>query len=147
MGGSDILFELIFTLIYVFLDITQAAIVLLLTHMLLKARDEIYAVRAAAFASLGEPAPDHLTEERGYTSIFGIAGPLHIATILAAAVIAFVRVAGRLIYDIGYGAPTDGVDLAWMIFSYLSDIALAVLCWALIRFLCIRFLFSKGRRK
>ena len=143
MSGSDLLFELIFMLIYVLLDVTQAAIILLLTHMLRKRADEVYAVRAEAFAALGESAPDHLAGERANHSFWSMSGSLHIATVLSGVMIAFVRISGRLIYDIGYGAPTDSADLAWMIFSYLSDIALAVLCFSLIRLLCIRLLFPK----
>jgi hypothetical protein len=143
MSGSDLLFELIFMLIYILLDMTQAAIVLMLVHMLRKKQDDVYLVRAKALRALGEPAPDPLATEREDKNIFTMSGALHIATILAATVIAFVRIAGRLIYDIGYGAPADGIDLAWMIFSYLSDVALAVLCCALIRILCVRILFHK----
>ena len=136
--GSDLLFELIFMLIYILLDMTQAAIVLMLVHMLRKKQDAVYLVRAKALRALGEPAPDPLATEREHKNIFTMSGALHIATILSATVIA-----GRLIYDIGYGAPADGIDLAWMIFSYLSDVALAVLCCALIRILCVRILFHK----
>ena len=147
MSGSDILFELLFSAIYILLDVTQAAIVLVFAHMLRKQADAMYVVRAKALRVLDEPAPDPLAQERTCRSIFTMQGSLHTATLLAAALVAFVRVVGRMIYDIGYGAPTDGVDLAWMIFSYLADIALAVLCCALIRILCIRLLFPKSKMK
>ena len=42
MSGSDLLFELIFMLIYILLDMTQAAIVLMLVHMLRKKQDAVY---------------------------------------------------------------------------------------------------------
>ena len=141
-SGSDILFELIFIVVYILLDVTQAAVVLFVTHMLLRTRDAMYTVRAQALLSKGDCAPDPLVEERS-SSFWTMSGPLSAATLWAGALIAFVRVVGRAIYDIGYGAPTDGVDLAWMIVSYLADIALAVLCCALIRMLCLRLLFPK----
>ena len=147
MSGSDLLFELVFMLIYILLDVTQAASVLMLTHILRKKQDVVYLVRAKALQALGEPAPDPLTEDRESKTLFSMSGSLPIAAVLASVVIAFVRISGRLIYDITYGAPTDGVDLAWMIFSYLSDVALAVLCFALMRAFCIRILFPKDRKK
>ena len=146
-SGSDILFELIFIGVYILLDVTQAAVVLFAAHMLLRTRDEIYAVRTQALLSKGEDAPDPLAEERSHSSFWTMTGPLSAATLWAGGLIAFVRVAGRAIYDMGYGAPADGLDLAWMIVSYLADIALAVLCCALIRILCLRLLFPKQTHK
>ena len=141
---SDLAFELLFLLIYVLLDVTQVAVVLALTHMLLKSKDAAHEIRTKALVSLGKPVPDHLEEEAQQCNIVSMHGPLHKATLIGGAMIAFVRVGGRIIYDIGYGAPADGGDLAWMVFYYMTDIAIAILGCAAIRLICLRTLFPKN---
>ncbi len=131
---SDLVFELCFTGIYILLDVTQVAIVLLATHLLLRAEDAIYRVRARACLTKGEPLPSRGIEE----SALSLKGKLHAATLIAGGMILFVRLGGRMVYDIGNGAPVDGIDLAWMIFYYLTDIAIAVVCCFAIRYLIVR---------
>ncbi len=52
--------------------------------------------------------------------------PLHLAVLLSVSVFYAVQVYSRIRYDIFYGAPANGMDLAWMIFYYIADSALAV---------------------
>ncbi|MBE6530311.1 MAG: hypothetical protein E7680_06930 [Ruminococcaceae bacterium] len=51
---------------------------------------------------------------------------LHLSVLISIAVYYAIRLFERIRYDVFYGAPTGGGDLAWMIFYYLADILLAV---------------------
>ncbi len=51
--------------------------------------------------------------------------PLHLSVLLSVAVYYAVQLFGRIRYDLFYGAPVGGNDLAWMIFYYVADLALA----------------------
>lgn len=52
--------------------------------------------------------------------------PLHLSVLLSVAVYYLVQLFGRIRYDLFYGAPTDRIDLLWMIYYYAADFALAV---------------------
>ena len=53
--------------------------------------------------------------------------PLHISVCICIGIYyAVQRLLGRIIYDIYLGAPTNGADLAWMIFYYVADLVFAV---------------------
>ncbi|MBQ7337254.1 MAG: hypothetical protein IJW40_02245 [Clostridia bacterium] len=141
---SDLMFELLFLVIYVLLDVTQVAIVLVVTHLLLRREDEIYSVRTRALLASQQPLSDRVLHGMTSRSIFALRGPIHIATLISGGVVLFVRVVGRIIYDVGYGAPTDTADLLWMIFYYVTDIAIAIVCCFVVRYLVVRL--SLGKR-
>ena len=140
LDSSDLLLEIGYFLLYVLLDVTQLTVVLLVMHILQQKRDVQDAVRLGACRAKGIPVPDRLAEAIPGNSIFSIKGAVHAATLVGAGMILFVRMGGRIIYDIGYGAPADGADLAWMVLYYATDIAISVLCCAVIRALCVRIL-------
>ena len=139
IDADDIVFEIVFLVIYILLDVTQMTVILMITHLLLRRPDAMLLVRREALKCYdGSVDEDRVLACIPSRSIFALRGILHTATLCAGGMIAFVRVGGRIIYDITYGAPKDGKDLAWMIFYYLTDIAICVLCCALVRLLCIR---------
>ena len=143
---SDIWIELIFLAVYILLDVTQVSVVLVLSHLLLRGDDALYAVRVGAMLSRGDAAPDRADAVFSSFNAFSLRGSVSGATLAAGGVVAFVRLVGRIIYDVGYGAPTDGIDLAWMIFYYVSDIAIGVICIALIRWLMLRIYRSENKK-
>jgi hypothetical protein len=137
LDPDDLLAEFAFMAVYILLDLTLSAFVLGVTHLLLNREDTKYAIRSKALLSRGDTPTDRISELIPTSSIVGLRGPLNVATLVGGGLILLVRLGGRVIYDIGYGAPADVVDLAWMIFYYLSDIAVSVLCCSLIRFLTV----------
>lgn len=51
---------------------------------------------------------------------------LHLAVLLSIAAFYAVRLFGRIRYDVFYGAATGAQDMAWIVFYYAADLALAV---------------------
>lgn len=60
---------------------------------------------------------------------------LHRTAVWMGLIPAGLKMITRIIYDISYGAPTDGVDLMWMIVYYVIDILCAVVGYLVILFL------------
>lgn len=140
---SEIWIELVFLAVYILLDVTQVSVVLVLSHLLLRGDDALYEIRTNAMLARGDAAPNRADAVFSSFNVFSLRGCVSTAALAAGGVVAFVRVIGRIIYDISYGAPADGVDLAWMIFYYVSDIAIGVMCWALISWLTMRIYRSE----
>ncbi len=148
IDAEDLVFEIVFLLIYVLLDVMQVTIILLITHLLLRRSDAALLIRRQALSCYdGSVDEDRVQACMPSRSIFALRGVLHTATLCASGLIAFIRVGGRIISDITDGAPTDGTDMAWMIFYYLTDIAIAVLCAAVVRWICIRLCCPTESRK
>ncbi len=137
IAQDEIALQLGYFLEYALLDVAQVALVFLLTHLLLRRGDEIEKIRADALRAQGLCAPDHVNELFSTYRMFSFRGVVSHATLLATAVNALQVLSGRVLYDIGQGAPTDAEDLAWMVFYYTSDIAKAVLCCVAIRWICL----------
>jgi hypothetical protein len=70
--------------------------------------------------------------------------PLRGSSFLAALLLGVVRVGGRLIFDASYGAPTDAVDLLWMLAYYTVDILIAVACYFVLLAIIKRLSLTKA---
>ncbi len=57
-----------------------------------------------------------------FNKLYSKENPLQLAALIVALLISAIKVISRLIFDIGYGAPADIVDLLWMLAAYSSDI-------------------------
>lgn len=148
IDADDVIFEIAFRFIYILLDVTQMTLLLMITHLLLRRSDAMMMVRRQALNCYdGSVDEDRVLACIPTRSIFALRGVLHTATLCAGGMFAFVRVGGRIIYDVIDGAPADATDLVWMIFYYLTDIAVCVVCCAAVRWLCIRICCTDGLQK
>lgn len=129
---SNLWLELLFLLAYVLLDATQMIVVFVGAHLLCLTYERVFTVRAKAQAARGEPVKDKCAYVVPYGGTLSMKNPLQASAVLCGIVILLARVIGRIIYDVSYGAPTGAADVAWMVFYYLGDITVSVLCCALI---------------
>jgi hypothetical protein len=129
---SQLGLELLFLLAYILLDVTQMTVALISTHLFCQKYERIFNVRQKALVARGEPVEDKLLYVVPYGGTVSGTNPLQISSIACGVIIMISRLVSRIIYDVSYGAPTSGADIAWMIFYYLGDITVSVLCCALI---------------
>ncbi|MBE6597209.1 MAG: hypothetical protein E7641_06010 [Ruminococcaceae bacterium] len=63
--------------------------------------------------------------------IINLGNPLHVSALYSGAILSFVRIATRIIYDIFIGLPSTLSDAVWMITYYISDLLILVIVYAL----------------
>ena len=73
-----------------------------------------------------------------------LSDPLRGSAFLTAFLLGVVRVGGRLIFDASYGAPTDTMDLLWMLVYYTVDILIAVACYFVLLAIIKRLSLTKA---
>ena len=142
---TDLVFQLIFLVVYILLDVTQVVFVLFVLHLLLRKRDQAYTVQIRALMQKGAQLPDRIREAVASHSVFSLSGPVGWATTVGALLVFLIRFVGRILFDVKSGAPVDTADLLWMIAYYTSDVIIALLCWLLIRTCVIKLLLPKER--
>ena len=64
-----------------------------------------------------------------FEKLYESSNPLQKASLLTGILLASIKVLTRVIYDIGYGAPTSILDLLRMIVYYLSDVLICVIIY------------------
>ena len=70
--AADLLLEIGYFFLYTLLDVTQVTVVLLVSHLLLRKKDEQWHIRAKACLAKGVPVPDRLSESVPSDSIFSL---------------------------------------------------------------------------
>ena len=101
------------TLLAYLFDLITAFAVLLIAHLCIK---EIH---------ISKTSKACLPFDKLYTST----NPLQKASLLTGVLLASIKVLTRVIYDIGYGAPTSILDLLRMIVYYLSDVLICAVIY------------------
>ena len=92
---------LIYALIVWSFDVLLAFAVVLIAHLCIKGKKD---------------------NELHFDKLYSSQNPLMSSALLVATVIAAINLISRIIFDIGYGAPVDVIDLLWMMAGYASDI-------------------------
>jgi hypothetical protein len=69
--------------------------------------------------------------------------PLRFSALLVALLMGVIRIIGRVIYDIGYGAPTDLIDILWMILYYSLDVFIGVACYFVLLYILRKLILLK----
>jgi hypothetical protein len=64
-----------------------------------------------------------------FEKLYESSNPLQKASLLTGILLASIKVLTRVIYDIGYGAPTSILDLLRMIVYYISDVLICVIIY------------------
>ena len=77
-----------------------------------------------------------------FNKLYSNENPLQLASLIVAVLISAIKVTSRLIFDIGYGAPADILDLLWMLAAYSSDIISGVIVY-IVSILVIKKLYNK----
>ena len=78
--------------------------------------------------------------------IFSKSNPLQVASLFVALLVGATRFIPRLIYDFGYGAPTDIIDLLWIMGAYLSDLIICAIVY-FVAFLIIKSLQRENKNE
>ncbi len=125
-GVFPMLEDLYPTLLAYLFDLITAFAVLLIAHLSIK---EIHTAKASR---------SYLPFDKLYTS----SNPLQKASLLTGILLASIKVLTRVVYDIGYGAPTSILDLLRMIVYYLSDVLICVVIY-LVSLLLIMYFDKK----
>ena len=125
-GVFPMLEDLYPTLLAYLFDLITAFAVLLIAHLSIK---EIHTAKTSR---------SYLPFDKLYTS----SNPLQKASLLTGILLASIKVLTRVVYDIGYGAPTSILDLLRMIVYYLSDVLICVVIY-LVSLLLIMYFDKK----
>ena len=126
---EDMLFQAAMTLVTLLLELLQYAAVFGVAMLLTHRFDERISVMQQGAARLTDVAVVREKLVYPWRKIPLLNDPLRGTSALAAVLIGAIRLGNRLIYDVTYGAPTDAVDLAWMLAYYTMDILIAVACY------------------
>ena len=78
-----------------------------------------------------------------FQKLYSASNPLQRASLFTGIFLSAIRVLTRVIYDMGIGAPTDILDLLWMILYYMLDISICFIIY-LLSLLVITFLNKKN---
>lgn len=126
---EDMLFQAAMTLVTLLLELLQYAAVFGVAMLLTHRFDERFSVMQQGASRLTDVTVVREQLVYPWRKIPLLNDPLRGTSLLTALLIGAIRVGNRLIYDITYGAPTDSVDLAWMLAYYTLDILIAVACY------------------
>ncbi|MBE6620094.1 MAG: hypothetical protein E7625_01850 [Ruminococcaceae bacterium] len=126
---EDMPFQAAMTLVTLLLELLQYAAVFGMAMLLTHRFDERFDIMTQGALRLTDVivVREHLVYP--YRKIPLLNDPLRGTSVLTAVLIGAIRVGNRLIYDVSLGAPTDAVDLAWMLAYYTMDILIAVACY------------------
>ena len=139
-----LLFQLWMTLVTLFLEMLQYAIVYVIAMLLTRRFDRYITVMRQGASRLRGVNINRSKLAFPFRKIPLKSDPLRASSFLAAALVSVIRIASRMIYDFSYGAPTDNVDLLWMIWGYTLDILIGVLGYFAMLYVIIRL--SKQRK-
>ena len=126
---EDMLFQAAMTLVTLLLELLQYAAVFGVAMLLTHRFDERFSVMQQGASRLTDVTVVREQLVYPWRKIPLLNDPLRGTSALASVLIGAIRVGNRLIYDVAYGAPTDSVDLAWMLAYYTLDILIAVACY------------------
>ena len=125
-GVAPMLEDLYPTLLAYIFDLIIAFAVLLIAHLCIKKTHTAKTGRS------------YLPFDKLYTG----SNPLQKASLFTGVLLASIKVLTRVIYDIGYGAPTSIIDLLRMVVYYLSDVLICVVIY-LVSLLVIMYFDKK----
>ncbi len=112
---------LIYVLLIWIVEILLAFTVVLIAHLCLRGKEN---------------------QDLSPVTFYSRANAIQNCALFVALVISAIKLIERIIFDIGYGAPTGTVDLLWMIAGYTSDLMAGFIVY-LISFFFIKKLYQK----
>ena len=78
-----------------------------------------------------------------FSGIFSKENPLQITSLFIGIFISAIKLIQRILFDIGYGAPDDILEVLWMSVSYLSDILICFIVYIVCNF-TIKRIYNKN---
>jgi hypothetical protein len=140
-------FQLLMTFITIVLELLQYAIIYVIAMLFTRRFNRYIAVMRQGASRLRGVQIDRRKFAFPFRKIPLKNDPIRITSLVAAALVSVVRVVNRMIYDFSYGAPTDTIDLLWMIWGYTLDILIGVLGYWVMLYIIIRLSKNSQKKK
>ena len=129
LKNEDVPVALLFMLVNIFLELLQYVIVWVIAHINVNTFNKYVTIMQKGAARLKEAPVEREKLIFPYRKIPMKNDPLRFSSLLVALLMGAIRIIGRVIYDIGYGAPADLIDVLWMILYYSLDVGIGVACY------------------
>jgi hypothetical protein len=143
LKSSDVPVALLFMLVNIFLELLQYVIVWVIAYINVNTFNKYVTIMQKGAARLKEAPVDREKLIFPYRKILMKNDPLRFSALLVALLMGVIRIIGRVIYDIGYGAPTDLIDILWMILYYSLDVFIGVACYFVLLYILRKLILSK----
>lgn len=143
LKSEDVPVALLFVLVNIFLELLQYALIWAIAYLNVTAFNKQVAIMQKGAARLKDTSVERERLIFPYQKIAIRQDPLRFSALLVALLVGAIRVINRMIYDFGYGAPTDLIDTLWMILYYSVDILIGVACYFVLLFIIKKLILSK----
>ena len=139
--------DVLYTILYLILDLLLIWGVSLLIHLRAKTYFKNRMLKAKASALFKDDLPMELTQEDlfPFKKLYSKENPLQTCALWSGIILSAVKIVSRILYDIGYGAPSGIMEILIMVVYYGSDIVLGLLFYLGSLFVLKRVFCFKGK--